>query len=103
MTGRTPMRGATDSTTARRGKMSARWNRAFATLLLLSLTTAVLSVVVVQKVESTFAAATDEVTRETAAFDQITGGGMEQIAAGHAVLDDGSTRDRPIPRRGCGG
>jgi diguanylate cyclase (GGDEF)-like protein len=90
MTGRTPPRGATDSKMSRHGKMSARWNRAFAVLLLLSLTTAVLSVVVVQRVESTFASATNEVTRETAAYDQLVGAGTEQIAAGHAVFDDGS-------------
>ena len=48
--------------------MSAHWNRAFAVLLGLSLTTAALSVVVVQQIESTFVSATDEVSRETASL-----------------------------------
>jgi hypothetical protein len=39
---------------SRRGKLSARSNRAFAVLLGLSLTTAALSVVVVQQTERTF-------------------------------------------------
>jgi diguanylate cyclase (GGDEF)-like protein len=70
--------------------MSARWNRAFAVLLLLSLTTAVLSFVVVQRVESTFASAADEVTRETAAYDLLAGGLAGESSVGHRVLDTGS-------------
>jgi diguanylate cyclase len=70
--------------------MSARWNRAFAVLLLLSLTTAVVSVIVVQRVESMFTSATNEVTRETTAYDRLVGGVIEETVAGHALLDDGS-------------
>jgi diguanylate cyclase (GGDEF)-like protein len=90
MSGRTPPRGATDSKMSRHGKMSARWNRAFAVLLLLSLTTAVLSFVVVQRVESMFASATNEVTRETAAYDQLVGGLGAEASLGHLMLDTGS-------------
>jgi diguanylate cyclase (GGDEF)-like protein len=90
MTGRTPDGSATNSKLSRHGKMSARWNRAFAVLLLLSMTTAVLSVVVVQRVESTFASATDEVTRETAAYDRLVGGLAGEASLGHLVLDTGS-------------
>lgn len=70
--------------------MSAHWNRAFAVLLLLSLTTAVLSGVVIQRVESTFAAATDELNRETATYDRMVGGLYDENDAAHAVLDRGA-------------
>jgi diguanylate cyclase (GGDEF)-like protein len=91
MTDRTPPRGATDSKMPRHGKLSARWNRAFAVLLALSLTTALLSVIVVQRVESMFASATNEVSRETAAYDQLVSGVIAEAIAGHALLDDGSS------------
>jgi diguanylate cyclase (GGDEF)-like protein len=70
--------------------MSVRWNRAFALLLLLSTTTAVLSIVVVQRVESMFAGATDEVTGETAVYDRMVGTLIAESATGHVVLDHGS-------------
>jgi diguanylate cyclase (GGDEF)-like protein len=75
---------------SRHGKMSARWNRAFAVLLFLGLATAVLSLVVVQQVESTFTAATNEVTRETAMYDRLVGSLIAENAAAHVVLDHGS-------------
>jgi len=75
---------------SRHGKMSADWNRAFAVLLGLSLTTATLSIVVVQQVESTFVSATDEVSRETASYDRIVGALTRENAAAHLLLDIGS-------------
>ena len=73
MTARTPRGGTATVKSSRHGKMSAHWNRAFAVLLGLSLTTAALSVVVVQQIESTFVSATEEVSRETASYDRIVG------------------------------
>ena len=54
MIARTPSGAAATTKTSRHGRMSAHWNRAFAVLLGLSLTTAALSVVVVQQIESMF-------------------------------------------------
>ena len=70
--------------------MSAHWNRAFAILLGLSLTTAALSVVVVQQIESMFVSATDEISRETAAYDRLVGALTRESAAAHLLLDVGS-------------
>ena len=70
--------------------MSAHWNRAFAILLGLSLTTAALSVVVVQQIESMFVSATDEISRETAAYDRLIGALTRESAAAHLLLDVGS-------------
>ena len=70
--------------------MSTHWNRAFAVLLGLSLTSAALSVVVVQQIESTFASATDEVSRETAVYDRLVGALTAKAAAAHLLLDVGS-------------
>ena len=89
MIARSPVGPAT-ADTSRHGKMSAHWNRAFTILLGLSLTTAALSVVVVQQIESTFVSATDEVTRETAAYDRLVSALTRENAAAHLLLDVGS-------------
>ncbi len=86
-----PAQFAAEPTSSRHGKMSARWNRAFALLLGLSLTTAVLSFVVVQHIESSFASATDELNRETTMYDRLVGGLTFENGTGHAVLDNGSS------------
>ena len=86
-----PAQIAVEPTSSRHGKMSARWNRAFALLLVLSLTTAVLSFVVVQHIESSFASATDELNRETTMYDRLVGGLTFENGTGHAVLDNGSS------------
>ena len=99
MTARTTHGGSDPVESSRHGKMSAHWNRAFAVLLGLSLTTAALSVVVVQQIESTFVSATDEVSRETASYDQIVGALTQESAAAHLMLDFGSPVSARVPRR----
>ncbi|HWM18758.1 MAG TPA: diguanylate cyclase [Ilumatobacteraceae bacterium] len=90
MTARTTPGATASVKSSRHGRMSAHWNRAFAVLLGLSLTTAALSIVVVQQIESTFVAATDEVSRETASYDRIVSALTRESAAAHLVLDVGS-------------
>jgi diguanylate cyclase (GGDEF)-like protein len=90
MTGRTPPGGGIGSKTLSHRTMSARWNRAFSVLLLLSLISALLSGAVIERVESTFASSTDELNRETTIYDRMVGGLYVENDAAHAVLDRGS-------------